>query len=65
MDAGRFGLGVFQNGDTLECVGAGRPCVANAATAREAAQTTLALAQKQVEAGYAGYLSLLTALQTY
>jgi outer membrane protein TolC len=36
-----------------------------AASARDAAKVTLDLAQNQYQSGYSGYLSLLTAEQTY
>jgi NodT family efflux transporter outer membrane factor (OMF) lipoprotein len=59
-------LTAFQNvADALHALQQDADGLNAAAAARDAAKVTLDLAQKQFESGYSGYLSLLTAEQTY
>jgi len=59
-------LGAFQDvADTLHALQQDASGLTAAAAARDAAQVALDLAQKQFQSGYAGYLPLLTAEQTY
>jgi NodT family efflux transporter outer membrane factor (OMF) lipoprotein len=59
-------LTAFQNvADTLNALQADGNGLNAAAAARDAASVTLDLAQKQLQAGRASYLTLLTAEQTY
>jgi NodT family efflux transporter outer membrane factor (OMF) lipoprotein len=59
-------LTAFQNvADTLNALEQDANALKAAAAAKEAANTTLELAQKQFQAGYANFLLLLSAEQTY
>lgn len=59
-------LTAFQNvADTLHALQQDADALGTAAKARNAAKTALDIAQEQFKAGYAGYLSLLGAEQTY
>ncbi|MGO8929949.1 MAG: efflux transporter outer membrane subunit [Limisphaerales bacterium] len=59
-------LTAFQNvADTLHALQQDANGLKAAAAARDAAQVALDLAQQQFQSGYAGYLSLLSAEQTY
>ena len=59
-------LTAFQNvADSLHALQQDANGLAAAATARDAAKVSLDLAQEQFRSGYAGYLSLLNAEQTY
>ena len=59
-------LTAFQNvADTLIALQEDANGLNAAASARDAAKVTLDLAQNQYQSGYSGYLSLLTAEQTY
>ena len=59
-------LGAFQNvADTLTALEQDAEALKAASAAADAAKTTLDIAQRQVQDGYAGYLSLLNAEQTY
>jgi NodT family efflux transporter outer membrane factor (OMF) lipoprotein len=59
-------LTAFQNvADTLNALEQDANGLNAAAAARDAAKITLDLAQKQFQSGYAGYLSVLSAEQTY
>jgi NodT family efflux transporter outer membrane factor (OMF) lipoprotein len=59
-------LTAFQNvADTLTALEQDGDAVKTAAAASDAAKVTLDLAQRQLKAGYAGYLPLLTAEQAY
>jgi NodT family efflux transporter outer membrane factor (OMF) lipoprotein len=59
-------LAAFQDvADTLNALQQDANGLNAAAAARDAAKVSLDLAQKQFQSGYAGYLSLLTAEQTY
>ena len=59
-------LTAFQNvADTLNALQEDANGLNAAASARDAAKVTLDLAQNQYQSGYSGYLSLLTAEQTY
>ena len=59
-------LTAFQNvADTLHALQQDADGLSAAATASNAAKVALDLAQKQFETGYAGYVPLLTAQQTY
>ena len=59
-------LTAFQNvADTLHALQQDANGLSAAAAARDAAKAALDLAQKQFQSGYAGYLSLLSAEQTY
>jgi len=59
-------LTAFQNvADTLTALDQDAEALKAASTAQDAAKVTLDLAQRQWQAGYAGYLSLLTAEQAY
>jgi len=59
-------LAAFQNvADTLTALEQDAEALKAAATAAEAAQVTLDLAKRQWQAGYAGYVSLLSAEQAY
>ena len=59
-------LTAFQNvADTLHALQQDANELSAAASARDAAKVTLDLAQKQFQTGYAGYVPLLTAEQTY
>jgi NodT family efflux transporter outer membrane factor (OMF) lipoprotein len=59
-------LTAFQNvADTLNALEQDAEALKAAAAAKEAANTTLVLASKQFESGYANYLILLNAQQTY
>jgi outer membrane protein TolC len=59
-------LTAFQNvADTLHALQQDANALNTAAAARDAAKVTLDLAQTQFQSGYAGYLPLLTAEQTY
>jgi NodT family efflux transporter outer membrane factor (OMF) lipoprotein len=59
-------LTAFQNvADTLIALQEDANSLNAAASARDAAKVTLDLAQNQYQSGYSGYLSLLTAEQTY
>ena len=59
-------LTAFQNvADTLHALQQDANGLSAAATARDAAKVALDLAQKQFQSGYAGYLSLLSAEQSY
>jgi NodT family efflux transporter outer membrane factor (OMF) lipoprotein len=56
----------FQNvADTLHALEQDADALKSAAAAEAAAKVTLDLTQKQVKSGYAGYLALLSAEQTY
>jgi len=59
-------LTAFQNvADTLNALQQDADGLKTSAAAKDAATVTLDLAQKQVQSGYANYLSLLNAEQTY
>jgi NodT family efflux transporter outer membrane factor (OMF) lipoprotein len=59
-------LTAFQDvADTLNALQQDADGLTTAAAARDAAKSTLDLSQKQFQSGYTGYLSLLTAEQTY
>jgi NodT family efflux transporter outer membrane factor (OMF) lipoprotein len=59
-------LAAFQNvADTLTALEQDAEALKAAAAAADAAKVTLDLAQRQVKAGYAGYLALLNAEQAY
>lgn len=59
-------LAAFQNvADTLTALEQDAEALKAAGTAAAAAKTTLDLAQRQLQAGYAGYLALLSAEQAY
>ena len=59
-------LTAFQNvADTLNALQQDAEALRAAAAAQEAAGTTLSQAKSQVQAGYAGYLTLLSAEQAY
>lgn len=59
-------LTAFQNvADTLSALQTDATALKTAADAAKAAQVTLDLTRQQSEAGYSGYLALLTAEQTY
>jgi NodT family efflux transporter outer membrane factor (OMF) lipoprotein len=59
-------LSAFQDvADTLNALQQDADGLSTAATARDAARASLDLSQQQFQSGYAGYLSLLTAEQTY
>jgi outer membrane protein TolC len=59
-------LTAFQNvADTLTALEQDAEAMKAAATAADAAKETLDLAQRQWQDGYAGYLALLSAEQTY
>ena len=59
-------LTAFQNvADTLTALEQDAEALKAAAAAADAAKVTLDLAQRQVQAGYAGYLALLNAEQAY
>jgi NodT family efflux transporter outer membrane factor (OMF) lipoprotein len=59
-------LGAFQDvADTLYALQQDADGLKTAATARDAARISLDLSREQFQAGYANYLSLLTAEQTY
>ena len=59
-------LTAFQNvADTLNALDQDAHALKAAASAKAAARTTLDLAQKQFEVGYANFLTLLSAEQTY
>jgi outer membrane protein TolC len=59
-------LTAFQNvADTLTALAQDAEALQAAATAADAAKVTLDLAQRQWQAGYASYVSLLSAEQTY
>lgn len=59
-------LTAFQNvADTLNALDQDAEALKTAAAAAEAAKTTLDLTQEQSQAGYAGYLALLSAEQAY
>jgi NodT family efflux transporter outer membrane factor (OMF) lipoprotein len=59
-------LTAFQNvADTLSALEQDADGLKAAAAAADAAKVTLDLAQRQLQAGYAGYLALLNAEQTY
>jgi NodT family efflux transporter outer membrane factor (OMF) lipoprotein len=59
-------LTAFQNvADTLHALQQDANGLSAAAAARDAAKVTLDLAQEQFQSGYAGYLPLLSAEQTY
>jgi NodT family efflux transporter outer membrane factor (OMF) lipoprotein len=59
-------LTAFQNvADTLHALQQDADGLGAAAAARDAAKVALDLAQQQFQSGYAGYLSLLSAEQTY
>jgi outer membrane protein TolC len=59
-------LTAFQNvADTLNALQQDADALKAAATAKDAAGVTLDLAKQQVQAGYANYLTLLSAEQTY
>jgi NodT family efflux transporter outer membrane factor (OMF) lipoprotein len=59
-------LSAFQDvADTLNALQEDANALKTAAAARDAAKITLDLAQDQFDSGYAGYLSLLNAEQTY
>ena len=59
-------LTAFQNvADTLNALQQDAESLRAAAAAQEAAGTTLSQAKSQVQAGYAGYLTLLSAEQAY
>jgi len=51
--------------DTLAALSTDADGLKAAATAADAAKTTLELAERQWKAGYAGYLALLNAQQSY
>jgi outer membrane protein TolC len=56
----------FQNvADTLNALEEDADALKTAANAEHAAKVTFELSRKQFQAGYAGYLSLLSAEQTY
>jgi NodT family efflux transporter outer membrane factor (OMF) lipoprotein len=59
-------LTAFQNvADTLHALEQDADAVKSAAAARDAAKVTLDLTTKQMQVGYVGYLTLLSAEQTY
>jgi NodT family efflux transporter outer membrane factor (OMF) lipoprotein len=59
-------LTAFQNvADTLHAIQQDAKALSAATAARDASKVALDLSQQQFETGYAGYLSLLTAEQTY
>jgi len=59
-------LTAFQNvADTLTALEQDADALSAAAAAADAAKVTLDLAQRQLQDGYAGYLALLSAEQTY
>ena len=59
-------LGAFQNvADSLHALYADADALNAALAAEQAARTALDLTQKQLQAGYVGYLALLTAQQAY
>lgn len=59
-------LSAFQNvADTLHAIYADADALQAAAAAEQAAQVALDLTQKQLQAGYVGYLALLSAQQAY
>ena len=59
-------LTAFQNvADTLHALQQDANGLSAAGTARDAAKVAMDLAQKQFQSGYAGYLSVLSAEQTY
>jgi NodT family efflux transporter outer membrane factor (OMF) lipoprotein len=59
-------LNAFQNvADTLNALQQDADALKSAAAAKDAAGITLDLAKKQYQSGYANYLALLTAEQTY
>jgi NodT family efflux transporter outer membrane factor (OMF) lipoprotein len=59
-------LGAFQDvADTLNALEQDADGLATAATARDAAKATLDLSQQQFRSGYANYIALLNAEQTY
>ncbi len=59
-------LTAFENvADTLHALQQDAAALAAAAAARDAAEVTLDLAREQFQSGYAGYLSLLSAEQSY
>src|SRR5208282_5971835 len=59
-------LTAFQNvADALNALEQDADALKAAAAARDAASTTLDLAKRQFQTGYANYLSLLNAEQTY
>jgi NodT family efflux transporter outer membrane factor (OMF) lipoprotein len=59
-------LTAFQNvADTLHALYADADALQGASAAEQAARATLDLTQKQLQAGYVGYLSLLSAQQAY
>jgi NodT family efflux transporter outer membrane factor (OMF) lipoprotein len=59
-------LAAFQNvGDTLAALEQDAEALKAASAAADAAKVTLDLAQRQLQAGYAGYLALLNAEQAY
>jgi NodT family efflux transporter outer membrane factor (OMF) lipoprotein len=59
-------LTAFQNvADTLTALEQDAEALKAAAAAADAAKVTLDLAQRQIQGGYAGYLALLSAEQTY
>ena len=59
-------LNAFQNvADTLTALEQDAEALTAAAAAADAAKVTLDLAQRQLQAGYAGYLALLNAEQAY
>jgi outer membrane protein TolC len=59
-------LSAFQNvADTLHAIYAHADALKAAAAAEQAAQVSLDLTQKQLQAGYVPYLSLLSAQQAY
>src|SRR4029077_7284900 len=59
-------LTAFQNAaDTLTALEQDAEALKTAAAAADAAKTTLDLVERQVQDGYAGYLALLNAQQTY
>jgi len=59
-------LAAFQNvADTLHALQQDADALKAAAAAKDAARVTLDLTRKQLEAGYANYLALLSAEQAY
>jgi outer membrane protein TolC len=59
-------LTAFQNvADSLHALYADADALKSAVAAEEAATVTLTLTQKQLQAGYVGYLALLSAQQAY
>ncbi len=59
-------LSAFQNvADSLHALQQDASALVTAAEARDAAKTTLELARSQFEAGYSGYLTMLSAEQMY